>query len=152
MKFEYSPNFSSRHGKKISHLILHVTEGNYPGCKEWLKNPKSGVSSHYVISRGGEIVQLVHDKDKSWATMNANPFVLNLEHEGFSDNRKAITQEQWDASIKLSAELCKTYKVPVKNILGHNDPWLRQFKNNHSDPGSYINMIKYREDVAKAML
>lgn len=157
-----SPNFSSRGGKNITHIVIHVTEGAWPGCVSWLKNKNNGeLSAHYVIARTGEIHQLVNDSLKAWHACNANPFSIGIEHEGFIDDsegkpimdRKAIvTDAMWAASIALSAKLCKRYNIPVANILGHNDPWLRQFQNNHQDPGPVWDIPKYRSDVQAALV
>src|SRR6185437_7432702 len=79
-----SPNYSSRGGSAITHVIIHVTEGNAPGCIDWLCNPKSQVSAHYVVDRDGTITQLVEEFQKAWHACNANPFSIGVEHEGFS--------------------------------------------------------------------
>ena len=37
-------------------MVLHVTQGeSAAGCIGWFKNPKSKVSSHYVLDRNGDI-------------------------------------------------------------------------------------------------
>jgi len=143
-----SPNFSSRNGAKVTHIIIHVTQGNTPGCVNWLCNPKAKASAHYVITKKGEIFQLVKLVDKAWHVLRANSFTIGIEHEGFIADPKLITKEMWNNSIELTTSLCKQFNIPTENIMGHNDPFLKQYGNNHQDPGPYWNMNKYRNDVS----
>lgn len=71
MTFKKSPNFTVSTIPKIGYVI-HGTLGNYEGAINWLctapndRNPVSYSSSHYVISKLGDITQLVLDKDIAW--------------------------------------------------------------------------------------
>ena len=142
-------------------------DGSFAGSRAWHKNPESKVSAHYFISKKGEILQMVKDSEKAWAAMDANPFSLNIEHEDASfveyskgkfrkvknctNDPKWITEAMWKASVQLTVALCKKYSIPVENIIGHDDPWLRKYRNRRSDPGPFWNLNKYRQDV-KAIL
>jgi N-acetylmuramoyl-L-alanine amidase len=40
-------------------VVLHATgPGTLQGAVAWLTNPKSGVSAHYVVGKGGEVLRL----------------------------------------------------------------------------------------------
>lgn len=140
---------SSRKGAKITHIIIHQTEGpTAAGAIAWFMNKTCRVSAHYIVDKDGTITQLVKLEDKAWHVANANPFSIGIEHAGIGKNGiKDITAPEWKASTELSAALCKKFNIPVKNILGHKDPWLKQFKNNHQDPSPAWDMNKYRADV-----
>ena len=55
----------------------------------WLKSPRAHASSHYVVSRRGRIVQLVHLSDIAWhaGNWNVNTQSVGIEHEGFTYGR-----------------------------------------------------------------
>lgn len=152
--YKQSPNFSMRaryKSNKITHIIIHTTEGQWLGCINWLCNPRSKVSAHYVISKKGEIIHLVQNKYAAWHVGLANGFTIGVEHEGFINDPNWITKELWNTSIELSAALCKEYNIPVENIIGHNDKLMIKYGNNHQDPGTAWNMIEYRKQIKEKL-
>lgn len=62
-----SPNFSKSKYTKIG-VQLHKTIGLMPWTLQWLRNPKSFASSHYLIAKDGTIYQLVQLKDRAWSS------------------------------------------------------------------------------------
>src|SRR5687767_7134056 len=61
---------SARKISSVDRIVVHVTEGSFWGSVRWLRNHRSHGSSHYVISRGGDIVQLVSTSDVAWHAGN----------------------------------------------------------------------------------
>jgi N-acetylmuramoyl-L-alanine amidase len=62
-----SPHHSSRHGEEVLACVIHYTAGGpASGSISWLRNPLSKVSAHFVISRTGEITQLVSLDRAAW--------------------------------------------------------------------------------------
>lgn len=138
-----SPNKMSRQGWKPDMIVNHITEGSYAGAVSWLCNPKSGASAHFVISRKGEITQLVDIREAAWANgtstdpnknnyygksslklvrdrkTNANYYTISIEHEGFYKNGYgALTPKQLEASIWLHKHIIEE----VKKIYGIEIP------------------------------
>lgn len=138
-----SPNKMSRRGWKPDMIVNHITEGSYAGAVSWLCNPKSGASAHFVISRKGEITQLVDIREAAWANgtstdpnknnyygksslklvrdrkTNANYYTISIEHEGFyKDGYGALTPKQLEASIWLHKHIIEE----VKKIYGIEIP------------------------------
>src|SRR5690349_10918496 len=66
-----SPNHSSRGGKAPSILVIHATAGGLKGSIDWLCNPANRVSAHYVISKTGQVYQLVDEDRAAWHAGNA---------------------------------------------------------------------------------
>ena len=64
-----SPNFSkkSRLKKNIKFVIIHYT-GMQSEIESinWLKNPLSKVSCHYLIDKKGKIIQMVPENKIAW--------------------------------------------------------------------------------------
>src|SRR4051812_28302725 len=83
-----SPNFDDRPpGTIIESLVIHTTEGVWPGDIQWLCSPSSGVSCHYVIAPDGGIYSIVDDSQRAWHAgtssyadrSNYNNFSLGIE-------------------------------------------------------------------------
>lgn len=130
-----SPNFSKR-TKDIDTIIIHQTEGKFPGCAEWMCNPESKASAHYLITKKGEIYQLVDEKDKAWHAGAAewdynNDGVLTREEHAINSRSIGIelesekgetTEVQLVASKLLVGDILLRYKkIKNKNVLGHKE-------------------------------
>ncbi len=130
-------------------VVCHITEGSYAGAVSWLKNPKAQASAHFVVSRKGEITQLVDLRDTAWANgtsytptvvegataklvrerrTNANAYTVSIEHEGvYQKTQGALTKEQEEATTFLikhiNDELIKIYGSGIEfdrdHIIGH---------------------------------
>lgn len=70
----HSPNFDKRPNgiASVSSLLIHTTEGSFPSDAEWLCNPSSGVSTHFVISPDGQVYQLVNPELRAWHAGSGN--------------------------------------------------------------------------------
>lgn len=60
-----TPNIAPR-TEAIDALIVHSTEGLMPGCAEWLCNPKTKVSTHYIVAMTGIVYRLAPDTVETW--------------------------------------------------------------------------------------
>ena len=62
----WSPNFDDR-TSPVSIIVLHYT-GMESGdaAIDWLANPASKVSSHYVVAEDGQIVRMVPEDKRAW--------------------------------------------------------------------------------------
>lgn len=152
IKFENSPNKMGRNGYRPVIIVNHITEGSYISATNWLRSPFSGVSSHFVTSREGQVAQLVDLKDASWCNgttnnpndnrywgkaknplvlkhkSNANYYTVTIEHEGWSATTKgALTEAQY----KITLELHKHIINEVHRIWGHYIPITRDNISGH---------------------
>ena len=61
-----SPNFNDRQ-LPIGMVVLHYT-GMQSGAEafDWLDNPQSGVSAHYVVAEDGTVLQMVDETKRAW--------------------------------------------------------------------------------------
>ena len=149
-EWDPSPNFNSRNGTPITHVIVHDTEGSFAGAVSWLKNPSSQVSAHFVIrSVDGYIKQLVREADRAWHVGCWNNWTIGIEHEGYVSQPQYFTEAMYQSSAALVRHLCDRYAIPKDrlHIVGHNvwqDPVLWpelgwDSCNTHTDPGQYWN-------------
>lgn len=66
-KFIESPNYNKGRKAGVDSIVIHYTSGgSLSGSVSWFKNPKAKASAHYIISRDGEVVQMVRDEDTAW--------------------------------------------------------------------------------------
>src|SRR5882672_2831396 len=96
LKWQASPNFSSRRGTKIDLLVYHESAGHYKNDISWLCTPTVYDANGNVISGpdasatgvvredGGEITQLVHMRDKAWTQAQFNARAVGIEHSNLT--------------------------------------------------------------------
>ena len=134
MAENYSPNFSlpKRPKKRIKFIIIH-----YTGMKKEshaikrLQDPKSKVSSHYLIKNNGEILKLVPDLYEAWhvgvstwkrfKSLNQNSIGIEITNPGHQYGYKNFSSKQIFSLKILLNFLIKKFKINKKCILGHSD-------------------------------
>jgi len=134
MATSYSPNFNlpKRTKNRIKFIIIH-----YTGMKKEsvaitrLQDPKSKVSSHYLIKRNGEIINLVPDLFEAWhagvsswkhfKSLNKNSIGIEITNPGHQHGYIRFSKKQIFSLQKLLNILVKKYKIKKKYILGHSD-------------------------------
>ena len=148
-------NYQPAHRKPgdIHYIVIHVTDGSYAGAVAWFLNPQAHVSSHYVISREGDITQVVARRDIAWHSGNhlMNVESIGIEHEGMTDDPAGFTDAEYRASARLVAWLAHVYDIPIDrtHILGHSDvpdptdPTQGGGIDHHTDPGPYWDWTNY---------
>ena len=134
MATSYSPNFNlpKRLKNRIKFIIIH-----YTGMKKEstaikrLQDPKSKVSSHYLIKRNGEIINLVPDLFEAWhagvsswkhfKSLNKNSIGIEITNPGHQHGYKKFSKKQIFSLQKLLNVLFKKYKIKKNYVLGHSD-------------------------------
>ena len=158
LKGEGNYTKAHRSPQSLERIVVHVTEGAFWGSVSWLKNPRAHASSHFVVSRGGKIVQLVHVSDIAWHAGNwrTNVQSVGIEHEGFTYGPDGFTTTQYRNSAKLTAWLAKRALMPIdrEHIVGHADVPSpngrgRGGASGHTDPGPHWNWKRYLKLVRR---
>jgi len=144
----YTPASRVPKNHQITTIVIHATDGgSMLGNVWWLSGGHSHASAHYVISRDGEIVQLVHLSDIAWHAGNwkMNCHSIGIEHVGDTYDPNGFTTDQYKSSARLVAWLVRRYGIPVDrtHIIGHyqvpdpNHPGEYGGSDHHTDPGPY---------------
>ncbi|MFL5927090.1 MAG: N-acetylmuramoyl-L-alanine amidase [Gaiellaceae bacterium] len=145
---------------RITTIVIHATDGgSMLGNVWWLSGGHSHASAHYVISREGSIVQLVHLSDIAWHAGNwkVNQHSIGVEHVGETYDPAGFATEQYRSSARLVAWLVRRYDIPVdrQHIIGHsqvtdpNHPGEHGGSGHHTDPGPfwrwgyYLNLVRH---------
>ena len=136
-----SPNTSADTDREPPrYIVLHSTEGGFAGAVSWLLNRISRASAHFVVSRSGEMRQLVSVHRRAWHAgrskwdrrVNLNTCSIGIEMEHW-DKKQDWPLAQLKAVAKLVAELRREFNIPVGKVVGHDqiawprgrkiDPW-----------------------------
>lgn len=153
-----SPNYTpGRNGRKILAIVCHITAGLMPGCLSWLRNPKAQASAHYLVTKQGQIYQMVRDHDMAWHAgfvnkphwdlydgTNPNRYTLGVEFENLSGGELRVPQ--YLAGVQLISMLCKKHGIPIdtKHIIGH---YRIDGVNRPNDPGPQFPWAKIFKDL-----
>jgi len=122
---------------------------------ERLLSKKYEVSSHYLISRTGKIIQLVKDNNIAWhagisnwfkfKNLNKNSIGIELENKGHQYGYQTFPSKQIVQLIKILKILKRKFKIKNVNITGHSDV----APNRKIDPGEKFPWKKlYKNDLA----
>ena len=134
MATSYSPNFNlpKRVKNRIKFIIIHYTGMKKESAAiKRLQDPKSKVSSHYLIKRNGEIINLVPDLFEAWhagvsswkhfKSLNKNSIGIEITNPGHQHGYKKFSKKQIFSLQKLLNVLFKKYKIKKNYVLGHSD-------------------------------
>jgi len=130
----YSPNFNrkTRTNNEIKIIVIHYTgmQSERESLTR-LSNPKSNVSSHFVINRNGKIYRLVQENKIAWhagkscwskyKNINKNSIGIELVNKGHEFGYTNFKKKQLLSLIKICKNLIKKYKIKRKNVVAHSD-------------------------------
>ena len=152
-----SPNYIHCNKRRNIHsVIIHYTGmRSLQSAVERLLSKKYEVSSHYLISRTGKIIQLVKDNNIAWhagisnwfkfKNLNKNSIGIELENKGHQYGYQAFPSKQIVQLIKILKILKRKFKIKNINITGHSDI----APNRKIDPGEKFPWKKlYKNDLA----
>jgi N-acetylmuramoyl-L-alanine amidase len=126
-----SPNFGER-TLPISILVLHYT-GMKTGASaiDWLANPESKVSAHYVVDEDGQVVHMVREEQRAqhaglshWrgiTDVNSASIGIEIVNPGHEWGYRPFPEEQMDSVTQLVAEITRTFSIEPRNVVGHSD-------------------------------
>ena len=130
----YSPNFNrkKRSINSIKIIVIHYT-GMQSERESIIRlcNPKSKVSSHFLINQNGKVYRLVQDNQIAWhagkscwgnyKNLNKNSIGIELVNKGHRFGYTNYKKKQISSLIKICKSLIKKYKIKKKNVVGHSD-------------------------------
>jgi N-acetylmuramoyl-L-alanine amidase len=126
-----SPNFDVRK-LPIAMLVLHYT-GMQTGdaAIDWLANPASNVSAHYVVAEDGAVLQMVDEANRAWhagrswwrgiTDINSASIGIEIVNPGHAFGYVPFPRQQMDAVVALAAEITARHRIAPANVVGHSD-------------------------------
>jgi len=118
-----SYNYTSYSNRSIKAWVNHwIGTGTVAGALSRFKSSTGGASAHFIVSKEGEIYQVVRVKDMAWHAgdnMGYNPISIGVEHEvtvgGMSGGvawNTAWTEPLLRASAKMAKYFIDLYGIP----------------------------------------
>ncbi len=123
-----------RNGTAIDLIVIHIngTRNDYDRTVRWFQTPNQvmgrnrrrvRVSAHYVVGRGGEVVQMVAQGDTAHHAHGVNRRSIGIEHNATAAGGHVPTDVQYRNSARLVAWLCAQLGIPAdrSHVLGHSE-------------------------------
>ena len=118
-------NFNLRKPNFI--IIHHTAQDSLQQTVKTFTKTATQVSSHYVISDNGKVVQMLNDYLRAWhagtgswgknTDINSSSIGIELDNNG----TEPFTELQINSLLALLTKLKKDYNIPAGNIIGHSD-------------------------------
>lgn len=126
-----SPNFRNPGTTRpITCVVIHATAtSGVDSPKEWLCDPKSDVSAHYLVGLDGTLYHLVHESNIAYhagesvwkGAPQVNHFSVGIELVNANDGVMEYPEAQLAACAELVASICSDYGVKLEDVVGHLD-------------------------------
>ncbi|GAA5065924.1 N-acetylmuramoyl-L-alanine amidase [Roseibacterium beibuensis] len=134
-----SPNHGPRRdGLRPELVVLHYTAmTECAAAEKALCDPAREVSAHYLVSRTGEVIQLVDEKARAWhagagnwrgaGDVNSRSIGIELDNDGVSPFAAPLM----DALEGLLRGILERWSIPPEGVIAHSD----MAPERKSDPG-----------------
>ncbi|MCO5065383.1 MAG: N-acetylmuramoyl-L-alanine amidase [Rhizobiaceae bacterium] len=128
-----SPNFGPRaNGQAPDMILLHYTGMETGlGAEEWLCNPASEVSSHYLVHEDGRVIQMVREADRAWhagksfwrgvTDINSCSVGVEIVNPGHAFGYRDFPEAQMASVISLCCGIVARYAMRPERVLAHSD-------------------------------
>lgn len=128
-----SPNFGERRGVSAPDIVvLHYTGmASGQGAEDWLADPRSEVSSHYLVHEDGRVVQMVREADRAWHAgvsswkgaedINSRSIGIEIVNPGHALGYADFPEVQIAAIVALCRDVAVRHAVAPERVLAHSD-------------------------------
>ncbi len=128
-----SPNSGYRPpGSAVDHLVLHYTGmRSEEGARDWLCDPRSQVSSHYIVFEDGRVFQLVDESRRAWhagrsfwrgvTDLNSRSIGVEIANPGHEFGYRPFPDRQIEAVIGLCRSIFAHHFIPAHQVVAHSD-------------------------------
>jgi len=127
-----SPNFGERLVGPTDILLLHYTGmDSEERALNWLRNPESGVSSHYFVFEDGRVAQLVEEGKRAWhagrsswqgeTDINSRSIGIEIANPGHEYGYREFPDREIEAVITLCRAILARNPIPPERVLAHSD-------------------------------
>ncbi|RVT43145.1 N-acetylmuramoyl-L-alanine amidase [Sphingobium algorifonticola] len=126
-----SPNFDDRKAP-VSMLVLHYTGmPDAASAINWLANPESKVSAHYVVTEDGQVIRMVAEEKRAWhagkshwrgiSDVNSASIGIEIVNPGHEWGYRPFPEVQMQALVPLVNDIVQRYRITRGNVVGHSD-------------------------------
>ena len=140
-----SPNHGARRCGPVDILLMHYTALPSAGAAcDWLCDPASEVSAHYLVDETGRIFALVDEDRRAWHAgaarwdgqddINSRSIGIEIANQGPLSAAPEFPDAQIDAAIVLCRAILARHPIPPERVLAHSDV----SPGRKIDPGPYF--------------
>jgi len=97
----------------------------------WLANPESKVSAHYVVTEDGKIIRMVAEDKRAWhagkshwrgvSDINSASIGIEIVNPGHEWGYRPFPDTQMQALVPLVNDIVQRYRITRGNVVGHSD-------------------------------
>lgn len=128
-----TPNHGERRGfLRPEYVILHYTGmPTAEGAIALLRDPKTEVSSHYVIEENGRVIQLAQESRRAWHAgksswrglqdMNSASIGLEICNPGHDGGLPPFPDLQIESVVRLCRDIARRHGIRPERFLAHSD-------------------------------
>jgi N-acetylmuramoyl-L-alanine amidase len=128
-----SPNIEARFdGRQPKLIVLHYTGmANGQKAVDWLCNPASKVSCHYLIDVDGMITQMVDEGQRAWHAgvsswqgdidINSSSIGIEIQNEGHPAGLPAYPRAQMQRVAALCLDIMLRHGMSPHAVVAHSD-------------------------------
>jgi N-acetylmuramoyl-L-alanine amidase len=132
-----SPNCNARKPERgldpmIDTLVIHYTGMMLTErARDWLCDPASRVSAHYLIDEDGTTWRLVEETERAWHAgvgawcgwrdINSRSIGIELSNPGHDYGYRPFPDAQIAVLIELGKGILARHPIPARNVVAHSD-------------------------------
>lgn len=98
---------------------------------EWLANPESQVSCHYLVHENGDVLQMVAEEKRAWhagqsqwhgtTDINSRSVGIEIVNPGHDYGYPEFPEVQIASVIALCRDILARHAIPARHVLAHSD-------------------------------
>ncbi len=98
---------------------------------EWLCNPESSVSAHYLVEENGEIIQMVEEDRRAWhagvshwagcESVNDISIGIEIVNPGHEHGYRAFPDVQMESVLHLAQDIMERHEILARGVVAHSD-------------------------------
>lgn len=107
----------------IKNIVIHYVGNSNTSAKnnrDYFNKPSTGVSSHFIVGLGGEVIQCVPIYERSAASNQRNKDTISIE-TCHPDESGKFNDNTYNSLVKLTAYLCYQFDLKQDDVIRHYD-------------------------------
>jgi hypothetical protein len=110
-----SPNRTpGRGGRKVDRIVYHHTGGNFEGSLNWVLNPASQVSYHYMVNQQGQVWRTCPEADTAWAN---GTWDMNQRAVSICADTSSWPAPMRDSFVQLTRDIARRYGLAINRTV-----------------------------------
>ena len=121
-----------RDGARPDILLLHYTGmESAQAAIDWLRNPESNVSCHYLVDEAGLITRMVEEDRRAWHAgagswggaedINSRSIGIEIHNPGHDYDYPDFPEQQMQAVEALCLDILSRHAIAPQRVLAHSD-------------------------------